>query len=343
MKHLLILCALLLSTQPGDAADKRREAAPRLPDDLKIINDIVFKEVGGKKLDLMLFQPLVKKYEKAPLVVYIHGGGWGGGDKYKVLRNDIISVIRSLNQAGFVCASIEYRLADGKPTLANDSVTDCKDAVRYLVKHAREYGIDSEHIGAFGSSAGGHLTLVMALGKDSDYPCDPALDGPAGTIRCVAAYYPLVSFVDAECMKGGNFERPQRMIPLLGGLSLLADVRYSHLLGDSRPAALLAGGHCVTLNLPAPERFVWHKLYASASRVGFAEKSVKDTLQAATLAAVLVEQDDAEIAVSLRDVPQTMVSAIKARLPALRRLLVDHPQTLAQFELALAADQSLSL
>ena len=116
---------------------------------------------------------------------------------------------------------------------------------------------------------------------------------------------------------------------------------FDYLLGDSRPAALLAGGHCVTLNLPAPERFVWHKLYASASRVGFAEKSVKDTLQAATLAAVLVEQDDAEIAASLREVPRAMVSAIKTRLPALRRLLVDHPQTLAQFELALAADQSL--
>ena len=97
----------------------------------------------------------------------------------------------------------------------------------------------------------------------------------------------------------------------------------------------------MTLNLPAPERFVWHKLYASASRVGFAEKSVKDTLQAATLAAVLVEQDDAEIAASLREVPRPMVSAIKTRLPALRRLLVDHPQTLAQFELALGADQSL--
>ena len=116
---------------------------------------------------------------------------------------------------------------------------------------------------------------------------------------------------------------------------------FDYLLGDSRPAALLAGGHCVTLNLPAPERFVWHKLYASASRVGFAEKSVKDTLQAATLAAVLVEQDDAEIAASLREVPSAMVSAIKSRLPALRRLLVDHPQTLAQFELALGADQSL--
>ena len=82
-------------------------------------------------------------------------------------------------------------------------------------------------------------------------------------------------------------------------------------------------------------------LCARASRVGFAEKSAKDMLQAATLAAVLVEQDDAELAASLGEVPSAMVPAIKTRLPALRRLLVDHPQTLAQFELTLAVDQSL--
>ncbi len=247
MKHLFIICALLLSTHPSNAADKRRETAPRLPEDLKIINNIVFKQVDEKKLDLMLFQPLVKKFDKSPLVVYIHGGGWGGGDKYKVLRNDILSVIRSLSQEGFVCASIEYRLADGKPALASDSVTDCKDAVRYLVKHAQEHGIDPERIGTFGSSAGGHLTLVTALGKDSDYPCDPALDGPAGKIRCVAAYYPLVSFVDAECLKGGNFERPQRMVPLLGGLmtekrELALKLSPIELLRADSPAVLIAHG-----------------------------------------------------------------------------------------------------
>lgn len=247
MKLSLIFSALLLGTLITTAADKQREVAPRMPADLKIVDHIVFKQVGEKKLDLMLFQPLVKKSEKSPLVVYIHGGGWGGGDRYKVLRNDILEVIRSLNQAGFTCASIEYRLADGKPALANDSVTDCKDAVRFLVKHAPEYGIDPERIGTFGSSAGGHLTLVTALGKDSDYPCDPALDGPPFKIRCVAAYYPLVSFVDAECMKGGNFERPQRMIPLLGGLmtdkrDLALKLSPIELLRADSPAILVAHG-----------------------------------------------------------------------------------------------------
>ena len=110
---------------------------------------------------------------------------------------------------------------------------------------------------------------------------------------------------------------------------------YDYLLRSPRPAAILAGGHCVGVNLAAPERFVWHKLYASAARAGFAEKAQKDLVQAATLAAVLVEQDDADLAGSWAEVPAGMVAQVKTRLPALRKLLKNHPQTLTQFEDAL--------
>lgn len=212
-----VICSMVLICTTILGSEEKTVRLPRLPADLKITDNIVFKEAGGQKLDLMLFQPLERKFEKAPLVVYIHGGGWGKGDKYKVLRQDIIGVIRSLNHQGIACASIEYRLVDGKPTTANEAVADCKDAVRFLARHAGGYGLDADRIGTFGSSAGGHLTLVTALGRDADYPCDATLAGPSPTIRCVASYYPLVSFVDRELMKGSNFERPQRLLPLLGG------------------------------------------------------------------------------------------------------------------------------
>lgn len=212
--RFLAACLLLLAC-PLSAAE-----APRLPADLKITDNIVFKEAGGTKLELMLFAPLERVFEKSPLVVYIHGGGWGRGDRYKVLRADVVNVVRGLNKRGITCASIEYRLADGGEAKAMDCVADCKDAVRYLVAHAAEHGIDPRRIGTFGSSAGGHLTLVTALGREGDYPCAlPAPAAEAFKVCCVAAYYPLVSFEDAELMKGSNFERPQRMLPLLGGLA----------------------------------------------------------------------------------------------------------------------------
>lgn len=111
---------------------------------------------------------------------------------------------------------------------------------------------------------------------------------------------------------------------------------FDYLLEQPQPGAVLAGGHCIGLMLPRAERFVWHKLYASASRQGFPEKAEKDLIQAATLAAILVEQQDQAMAESFGELPAGMKPAVRRRLPALRRALAGHPQTLEQFETALA-------
>jgi hypothetical protein len=102
---------------------------------------------------------------------------------------------------------------------------------------------------------------------------------------------------------------------------------FDYLLADPREAAILAGGHCVPVLLPQPERFVWHKLYSSASRRSFPEKATKDLQQAATLAAVLAEQDDAPLADSFDDVPSAMKQVIRKRLPAALRMLGGHVDT----------------
>jgi len=110
---------------------------------------------------------------------------------------------------------------------------------------------------------------------------------------------------------------------------------FSYLLQDAQAAVMLAGGHAVPVNLPAPERFVWHKLYSSTARVAFRDKASKDLLQAATMAAVLVEQDDAPLGEALRGAPAELFEAARARLPALHELLEPHPQTLAAIKNAL--------
>lgn len=112
--------------------------------------------------------------------------------------------------------------------------------------------------------------------------------------------------------------------------------RYDYLLSDPREAAALAGGHCIPVKLPTPERYVWHKLYSSAVRLNDPAKAQKDLLQAATLAAVLVEQDDASFEDSAAEVPAAVLRAARTRLTLLRQRLAAHPQTLAQFEAALA-------
>lgn len=111
---------------------------------------------------------------------------------------------------------------------------------------------------------------------------------------------------------------------------------YAYLLEQPQKAAVLAGGHCVPVMLPSAPRFVWHKLYSSAARRSFPEKAEKDLMQAATLAAVLVELQDEDLSDSFDEVPVDMKKLVKARLPALRRALAGHPQTREQFMEALA-------
>jgi len=49
---------------------------------------------------------------------------------------------------------------------------DCKDAERFLIKNAEKYGLDTKRVGVWGGSAGGHLSLMTALGPAKNCPGD---------------------------------------------------------------------------------------------------------------------------------------------------------------------------
>src|SRR6267154_714224 len=106
---------------------------------------------------------------------------------------------------------------------------------------------------------------------------------------------------------------------------------YGYMLDDSQKGAMLAGGHCIPIMLPRTERMIWHKLYASTQRTGAADKAEKDIVQAATLAAVLVDQDGASLTDSFRDAPAALQSAALWRLPRITPLLGGHPEILDAF------------
>jgi len=112
---------------------------------------------------------------------------------------------------------------------------------------------------------------------------------------------------------------------------------FDYLLTSPRQAALLAGGHCVPVNAPAPERLAWHKLYSSTRRANDTAKAEKDLRQAATLLAVLVERDNLELSKTAKAVPKEVLDAARQRLPALQALLEPHPQALDEVERALRA------
>ncbi|HEV7301564.1 MAG TPA: alpha/beta hydrolase [Tepidisphaeraceae bacterium] len=133
-----------------------------------------------EKMDLYLPAAAVEG-QKRPAIVIIHGGGYTGGSKSS--RREI-QMAQTLSAAGYVCASIDYRLASkGNPSWPG-VLEDCRAAVRFLRAHADEYGIDPERIGAIGGSAGGLLSLLLGTREEA-----PAADGISGRVSAVVALY----------------------------------------------------------------------------------------------------------------------------------------------------------
>jgi acetyl esterase/lipase len=108
-----------------------------------------------------LYQPEAKT-GLAPVVIYIHGGGWTSGDK-----NDPegMAFLRTLRQLGYVVVSINYRLAPEYRFPAQ--IEDVKCAVRHLRANAEAYGLDPQRIGVIGASAGGHLAALLGTSDES--------------------------------------------------------------------------------------------------------------------------------------------------------------------------------
>src|SRR5262249_6673062 len=108
-------------------------------------------EVDGQKLQLDLFVPTGDK--KPPLVVYIHGGSWLRGSRKK-------PPVHWLTEEGFALASISYRFSDRAVFPAQ--IHDVKAAVRWLRANQDKYGYDASRIGVCGTSAGGHLAVLLS-------------------------------------------------------------------------------------------------------------------------------------------------------------------------------------
>ena len=99
---------------------------------------------------------------KKPVVVLVHGGGFTGGDKKQSLY---IKMAERFAKAGYVSFSVNYRLhSQGKIdiTVLDNAVSDLFSAIRWILMHSEEYGIDPDKIIIAGDSAGGAIVINAA-------------------------------------------------------------------------------------------------------------------------------------------------------------------------------------
>ena len=92
-----------------------------------------------------------------PVLLHMHGGGFAMGDKRDFHIQDLLSTTAH----GYALASCNYRRSGDAPFPA--AVLDCRSFVDYLHRHAAELNIDDQRICAFGGSAGGNLSALLAM------------------------------------------------------------------------------------------------------------------------------------------------------------------------------------
>jgi len=153
MKKLLFAALFVASSAVG-AQDSPLAWAARLENDYGIVPNVTYLTASNwdAKLDLYVRRtPDVPR----PTLIFIHGGGWVGGTKEGVTE------IPSYLEMGMNVVNVEYRLARVAPAPA--AVEDCRCALRWVIQHAKEYGIDVNRIVVAGESAGGHLALTTGM------------------------------------------------------------------------------------------------------------------------------------------------------------------------------------
>ena len=136
-----------------------RKKAFLVPEGTKVIKNLVYSEPKGSPQLLDLYLPK-QVASPLPVIVWVHGGGWKNGSKENPRHAAWLAA------KGFAVASINYRLTSEAQWPAQ--IDDCRASVRWLRRNAQKYGLDADHIGAFGSSAGGHLVALMGTRPYAD-------------------------------------------------------------------------------------------------------------------------------------------------------------------------------
>ena len=246
----------------ADMAGPQALSRLKIPAGVKLVPDIAYRE-GNPMWKLDLAMPEAKSANPRAAIVFIHGGGWRGGDKR---AGYFLQGALDYAAKGYVGVSVNYRLTGEAPFPA--CVEDVRCAVRWLRAHAGDYNLDPNRIGGYGNSAGAHLVAHLALAPAGE----PALDGEApwkGHSTQLQAVCASATPTDFAAGVGANASRYQQPGSLFHGpaetlaerVRLASPVTYAR--ADAPPMLLIHGDTDSTVK---PEQSL--KLYAALKAAG---------------------------------------------------------------------------
>ena len=220
---------------------------------------------GGSNLfDLQLdiYEPEGNPDQNKPVMIFVHGGGFTGGN-----REGMSWLCSAFASRGYLAVSISYRLnwqnppADPNyvfyyPNIANAvhaSAVDAKRAIRWLRANADSLGINTNKIFIGGTSAGGFISLHAGITDDEDYFTDLpgqtplAINNPNETSEVHA----ILNFCGGAILSGFDSDDPPVFMAHTVGDGtvpvVLPDLVEDELIANDIPYEyyrLENGGHC---------------------------------------------------------------------------------------------------
>ncbi len=119
--------------------------------------NISYADTACVRQQLDLYLPRKPRGSKLPVIVFVPGLNWMQGDK-----SDGAHILIPFVRTGeYVGVSINYRFSS--EAIWPAQIHDCKAAIRWIRAHAAKYGMDADHIGVWGESAGAHLALMLGV------------------------------------------------------------------------------------------------------------------------------------------------------------------------------------
>jgi acetyl esterase/lipase len=155
--------------------------------------EIVYGRKDGTALTMLELKPNGKSNGKA--IVRVIAGNWLSSYEW-ASSPDVLEVSKTLyTDRGFTVFEV---IVGSQPRYAiPDEISDLKRAVRYIRYNAKQLGIDPNHIGIEGSSAGGNLSLAVATADDRiDTASKDPVDHVSSRVQAVAVLYPPTDFLN---------------------------------------------------------------------------------------------------------------------------------------------------
>ncbi len=155
-----------------------------------IKTEIIYGRKDGMALTMMMLKPTAKANGKA--IISVLNGNWISSPR---MMDAFLAKSNLYIDAGYTMFGV---MVSSQPQYTiPDEISDLKRAVRFVRYNAKEYNIDAEHIGITGSSAGGHLSLMIATADDEkNVKSNDPVDKVSDRVQAVAVFYPPTDFIN---------------------------------------------------------------------------------------------------------------------------------------------------